>query len=502
MKNGQKSGIIIKNRIRKGGIFMESKYKLTPNLSSLINDLREKCMGYTHEEFAKILNIESSTSYYMCKNIRMNSITPEKLIAIFAVDYNMHLFIQKKDEMERLLENAITAGKIQPKMTLRKVFGNKAKIVESFNSTLCKPPVEIFTEQKCLIDRKYFVPNQYDAKIFDEELFSEEMRYVKIPSQNDLQKLYNFSMWKIDGKSDEERENEKKRLEKSKKELERIQQHIIYRIERILSVKKQDQDYLKQEYWLLAFYFLYKDVKIYGTGYEFIKKCYLQNGQKVIEWLPIFKTLGRNEHIGNPTKYKTEDCLYFRDNKGNDITKDNLPVFYYKYRTSYKDGNSKSLEKYFRHYYFEEQNNACGLNFKLVHLFSIISQYYLSIGKTEDEAFKATCIKLYLERVELPFIKTLELFNLPERKDAGALNSETFEFCKYVAAYFKNKNISDKEKGLIKFKDNFFALNSRFFDVIAVDFEFIKKLNTSYDAELNEILNKTTQKYKEDNLID
>ena len=138
----------------------------------------------------------------------------------------------------------------------------------------------------------------------------------------------------------------------------------------------------------------------------------------------------------------------------------------------------------------------------MVHIFSIINQYYLSIGKTEDEAFKATCIKLYLENVDLPFIKTLELFNLPERKDAGALNSETFEFCKYIAAYFKNKNISDKEKGLIKFKDNFFALNSRFFDVIAVDFEFIKKLNTSYDAELNEILNKTTQKYKEDNLID
>ena len=82
---------------------MESKYKLTPNLSSLINDLREKCMGYTHENFAKILNIEASASYYMCKNIRMNSITLEKLLAIFAVDYNMHLFIQKKDEKERLL---------------------------------------------------------------------------------------------------------------------------------------------------------------------------------------------------------------------------------------------------------------------------------------------------------------------------------------------------------------------------------------------------------------
>ena len=100
-------------------------------------------MGYTHEEFAEILNIEQSASYYMCKNIRMNSITPEKLLAIFAVDYNTHLFIRKRNAMERLLDKAIEDGKIQPKMTLRKIFGNKAKIVEGKNPSLCKPPIEI-----------------------------------------------------------------------------------------------------------------------------------------------------------------------------------------------------------------------------------------------------------------------------------------------------------------------------------------------------------------------
>ena len=457
-------------------------------------------MGYTHEEFAEILNIEQSASYYMCKNIRMNTITPEKLLAIFAVDYNTHLFIRKRNAMERLLDKAIEDGKIQPKMTLRKIFGNKAKIVEGKNPSLCKPPIEIFTEQKCLIDRKFFVPNRYDAKIFDEELFPEEARYVKIPTPSLLDELHKFSMGIIPGKSEKEKETEKERLEKSKQELERIQQHIIARIEKIIFI--QNQNYLKQEYWLFALYFLYKEVEIYNPCYEFIKKCYLQNGQKKIEWLPIFKTLGRNEHIKNPFDYESEDCLYFRDNKEKEITKDNLPVFYYKYKTSYKDGNSKSLKKYFDNYYDEEICNACGGKIKLVHLFSIINQYYLSIGKTEDEAFKATCIKLYLERVELPFIKTLELFNLPERKDAGSLNSETQNFCQYVAAYFEDKIISDEEKGLIKFKDNFFTLSSRLFDVIAVDFKFIKKLNTSYDTELNEILNKTTQKYKDDNLID
>ena len=63
----------------------------------------------------------------------MNSITPEKLLAIFAVDYNTHLFIRKRNAMEKLLNKAIDDGKIQPKMTLRKIFGNKAKIVEKIH---------------------------------------------------------------------------------------------------------------------------------------------------------------------------------------------------------------------------------------------------------------------------------------------------------------------------------------------------------------------------------
>ena len=479
---------------------MQSKYKLTPNLSNLINEIREQYMGYTHEEFAEILNIEQSASYYMCKNIRMNSITPEKLLAIFAVDYNTHLFIRKRNAMERLLDKAIEDGKIQPKMTLRKIFGNKAKIVERKNPSLCKPPIEIFTEQKCLIDRKFFVPNRYDAKIFDDELFPEEARYVKIPTPSLLDELHKFSMGVIPGKSEKEKETEKKRLEKSKQELERIQQHIIARIEKIISI--QNQNYLKQEYWLFALYFLYKEVEIYNPCYEFIKKCYLQNGQKRIEWLPIFKTLGRNEHINNPFDYESEDCLYFRDNKEKEITKDNLPVFYYKYKSSYKDGNSKSLKKYFDNYYDEEICNACDGKIKLVHLFSIVNQYYLNTEKTEDEAFKATCIKLHQEKIEIPLISKLELFVLPKMKSDMDFTSDAFKFYQYVDRYFKRKTINENETEFIKFRDNFMTLGTRLFDVIAVDFEFIKKLSANYDADLNEILKNATQKYKEDKLIE
>ena len=458
-------------------------------------------MGYTHEEFAEILNIEQSTSYYMCKNIRMNSITPEKLLAIFAVDYNTHLFIRKRNAMEKLLNKAIDDGKIQPKMTLRKIFGSKAKIVEGKNPSLCKPPIEIFTEQKCLIDRKFFVPYRYDAKIFDDEIFPEENQYVQIPTPKLLDDLYKFSMVIVSGKDEDEKESEKERLEKSKRELNRIQQHMIKRIEWIISV--QNQNYLKQEYWLFAMYFLYKEVEIYNPCYEFIKKCYLQNGKKDLEWLPIFKILGRNGHIKNPSEYENDDCLYFRDNKENEITKDNLPVFYYKYRTSYKDGNSELQKKYFKNYYAEEICNVCSTGkIKLIHLFSILNQYYLGSGQTDDAAFKSTCLKLHTEKVVIPILEKLELFSIPKIKSDMDLESKAYEFYQYVKMYFKENTINENESEFIKFRDNFMTLGTRLFDVIAIDFDFIKKLSANYDTELNEILKSATEKYRKDTLIE
>ena len=82
------------------------------------------------------------------------------------------------------------------------------------------------------------------------------------------------------------------------------------------------------------------------------------------------------------------------------------------------------------------------------------------------------------------------------------LTSDAFKFYQYVERYFKRKTINEKETEFIKFRDNFMTLGTRLFDVIAVDFEFIKKLSANYDADLNEILKNATQKYKEDKLIE
>lgn len=481
-----KCGIIIKNSICKGGDFLRSRYKLTKNLSNLINDIRESYMGYTHEEFADILDIEPSASYYMCKNIRMNTITPEKLFAIFAIDYNVHLFIRKYEQMESILSQEIQEKRINPKLTLRKLFGNKAKIVERNNPTLCKPPVSIFKEQKCYTDR-------CSDKLFDETLFPEELRYVKIPEFEDIEIVQELSLGTLSS------EDEIKKATQLKSEFERIQAHIVKRIEGILY--RENQNYLKQEYWLFNMYFLYKEVSVLPTCYEFIKNGYLQKGESEVNWLPIFKILGRNEHIPNSKDYEDDDFIYFRDRKETDISNENFPVFYYKYRTSYKDGSSETLKKYFDYYYNEERENACQLKFKLVHLFSIINQYYLSKGKTEDEAFKMTCIKLHLERITLPFEK-LGLFELPPRNDVTDLTTQAADFLSYIGAYFNNHEISEKETELLRFMNNFYKLNTRFLGIISVDFSFLKRLGESYDADLTKKINEVTQKYKEDNLID
>ena len=486
MKIRLKCGIIIKNSVCKGGDFLRSRYKLTKNLSNLINDIRESYMGYTHEEFADILGIEPSASYYMCKNIRMNTITPEKLFAVFAIDYNVHLFIRKYSQMESILTQAIENKRMPEKMTLRKLFKNKAKIIERNNPTLCKPPVSIFKEQKCYTDG-------CSDTLFNENLFPEELRYVKIPEFKDIEIVQELSLGTLSN------EDVIKEATQLKSEFERIQSHIVKRIEGILY--RENQNYLKQEYWLFAMYFLYKEVTVAPTCYEFIKNSYLQKGQKEVSWLPIFKILGRNEHMPNSADYEDDDFIYFRDRKENDISKENYPVFYYKYRTSYKDGNSATLKNYFLNYYDEELGNACQLKFKLVHLFSIINHHYLSKGTTENEAFKMTCIKLHLENIELPFWK-LGLFELPKRKTDRNLISQASDFCEYVKAYFDDHAISEKETELLRFRNNLLTLETRFFDVIAVDFEFIKRLGTSYDAELTEKINKVTQKYKEDNLLD
>lgn len=445
---------------------IKARYKLTESLSEYINAIREKTLGYTYDEFSEILNIEPSSGYYLCKHTRTQYITIEKLISIFAVKYNMHLFMLKSEKMLEIVEQAKKDGKIDKKMTLKDIFGTRSSISETRNKLLVKPPIEIFTEQKCPVRRDVFLHRQYNPRLFDEELFPPELRYVLIPKPNDLENP----------------------SEKIKSDLIRIKSYIGEEMD--LLMKQADKYDLKSEYWVISLYFMYKDITISTSCWEFIRKCYNTNS-----WLNIFKTLGKNANLKRAYTMEDEDIIYFRDRKENEITEDNLPVFYYKYKSSLDDKIDFDND-----YYEPERENAVNGKMKLIHLFYIIYNHYMNDGKTENEAFKETCFRLYADNVDSTFIK-FDILNYPYVKSNMNLDSSAFKLYQHIQKFFDDNIIDEKEDDLLIFKKNCEELGSRFFDVISIDFTFIKKLNTTLDEKLKHNLNRTTNEFKKNILL-
>lgn len=81
------------------------------------------------------------------------------------------------------------------------------------------------------------------------------------------------------------------------------------------------------------------------------------------------------------------------------------------------------------------------------------------------------------------------------------LNSDAFKLYLHIKDFFDNNKIDENEKDLLAFKRNCEALGSRLFDVISVDFTFIKKLNTTFDEKLNHNLNRTVNEFKKNLLL-
>ena len=129
----------------------------------------------------------------------------------------------------------------------------------------------------------------------------------------------------------------------------------------------------------------------------------------------------------------------------------------------------------------------------------IIYRFYLREGKSEELAFRETCIKLHIWGIDIPF-NHLNLFPLPEVDNSIDLTSEAFDLSTYILNFFKDKE-DIEDPALIHFKDNLLAIWDRFFDIIAVDFSFIKNIDKLYDAELHMHIANAVKKYKQDNLL-
>ena len=122
------------------------------------------------------------------------------------------------------------------------------------------------------------------------------------------------------------------------------------------------------------------------------------------------------------------------------------------------------------------------------------------MGKSENDAFKETCFRLYADNVDSTFIK-FDILNYPYVKDNMNLNSDAFKLYLHIKDFFDNNKIDENEKDLLAFKRNCEALGSRLFDVISVDFTFIKKLNTTFDEKLNHNLDRTVNEFKKNLLL-
>ena len=67
--------------------------------------------------------------------------------------------------------------------------------------------------------------------------------------------------------------------------------------------------------------------------------------------------------------------------------------------------------------------------------------------------------------------------------------------------FFAQTKIAKEESDLYMFKHNYMECKDRFISAIAVDFEFIKRLNRNLDAELNQELKRTAEDFESEYLL-
>ena len=330
---------------------MRARYKLTEYLSDIIRKFKDEKLGMSYVNFADILGLKSSAAHYICHKTRRDSLQPELLYTFFVCEYNFSLFVKKFPHMEKVLEAAIAKGKFEEGTTLKKIFGTKSSIKEEKNPTLAMPPVEIFTEQKCVIK----VNGRINDTLFDEHLFPDDLRYVPSPINPGFRNIVTNA------------------------ELKRINDYLIRRLDELFDGCNKHQ--LKTEYWLYAMYFKYKEVDINNLCWEYIKKHYFERNEEEHSWLKIFEELGSNRNLTNKDYYTDEDEIYFENKEKEPMSSTNLPIMCYKYKQPKVGKTPEDIKRYRKEYYDEERTHAVDGHIKLIHIFNIFFQNLMTENK-------------------------------------------------------------------------------------------------------------------------
>lgn len=475
---------------------MRARYPVTKKLRNEFKRVRTELFNYSFESFGAIFNNAGSWAYDFETGRKSSTISFELLRTFFIAQYNAELFYKKLDIMQEALSRAIENKIIKEKTTLLKIFGS----IDKQKEAVIIPPKEIFLgekielrkdkeisiENQCLINKEFYI--RYDEEtihIFSEELFPTELRYIPM--------LYNVG--------------DEKKLSPEQNEI--IENYIYTKVCKMIKygteidsegLPKED---LSNEYWLYVLYLTYGKVKITEPLWEYIKKAYFPSVDENYAWRYIYSLLEENEFLKTQSKYDDENVIYFRNTKL-PISRDNLPIFYVKY--SFEDMEDVNDDE--TDFYGIRRQNAVLGKLSYMDIISLIFRHQLSIGKNENDAFRETLLKIHEEEIIPPFLE-FDLIEYPELRDHTGDNDLIGNNANALAIrildFFDEKEMSGKpvqEEELLRFKDNCSALAGRFFDVISVDFAFIKKLNEKYDKEINRELKKVARDFKKDKILD
>ena len=499
-------------------INMQGNYKFTEFTAKYINEVRTKILGYTHEKFGvDIFASSQSTSYYLCTFSRRNHIHINVLRKIFLIEYNAHLFVQKQKKMSELLKKAIEDGIIlektypktkpkndksepdnkkteqvtepaQPpaplkpqKTTLKYIYKTDNNLLVEFNKDRICIPISIFTLRKCVIDTSFVnrkgktegeVKKIADS-IFDEENFSESLRYMSTD--------YDTLTYEEKSRADSYIAN-------------KIQ--VIFN--KIIDSKytQYPEELLYSEYWLYGMYLMHQTVTIPDGLQHYINKLYWNDENKT-DWAGIFARLRTNENIKKLYQYENEDFVYFKD-ESRLISKHDFPLFVYKYIPIDFD---KIDDAYCTDYVIANSPtnySRCG-QIKLIHLFMSIYAYFLKNGESETAAFEHTGQKMLAYGINnLPFNNPLlELYPLPQDPSIDIHSEATEKFHGTILELFESNTYDEKaDVDIIEFFKNHKQNPHIFMKTIAFDFEIIKELNNALAKELRDELQSTVKKFK------
>ena len=470
---------------------MQARYSPTIKLRNIAKDVEKQRLKCGVQFFSELMGRSKS----WCCNFfnaaaEVKGVYPEDLKRLFTIEYNCVLFENKKEQMEDLLKNAINSNICAADASLDKIF----KTIEfrdehgSYHKRY-RVPQEIFSGEEIPIAGDIYAGTskrgtyifkeeafiQYDKLLFSElkEKFSTE-EIVRLQSKeiSNYIKMVDFNE---DGRAIPQ-------FTDDNEEVERVENYISQRMSRILH--KEPLSCLS-DYWLFATYYKYCRVTIPPTIQNILRKWYGTGKDKEINLDNLFNILQMEKD--EIKKYDSGE-IYFLNDVGKPISKNNLPIMYMKY--DWKSDRALKERKI---------ADAKKNKFSLIDLYMLIYNKMLNNEYTKQESFVKTCSRLFYNGFEILFDR-LDILYLPEDK-SNSIDKKYMKFLDDFRKLFAQYEDSESNPELALFYKNFNPNQFMFLRTIAVDFSFIEKLSMYNVLELNEQISQLVDMYKKENLL-